>query len=165
MIDYDDLINRIEGMHDLPVSEEMLGAYCEDSLNLVDAAEIDSFITNDAELSELVDNVDNLQVFDDSYSFDYSTCSTDDIELPSIPTDCSSFPFEMDILPNVDDIEMVAAAAVVPTFCDFTEDFDTEKYDFIGDDDDSFQDDNHSLEIDDNINSDDLFDNLNPDEL
>ena len=165
MIDYDDLINRIEGMHDLPVSEEILGAYCEDSLNLVDAAEIDSFITNDAELGELVDNVDNLQVFDETSPLGFYDTAMYDIELPDIPTDCSSFPFEMDILPNVDDIEMVAAAAVVPTFCDLTEDFDTEKYDFIGDDDDSFQDDNHSLEIDDNINSDDLFDNLNPDEL
>lgn len=108
MIDYSELINRISDMQDLPVSEEMLGAYCEGTLGSADAAVMDSCIANNAEIGELVDSVDNLHVADDTYLLGYSTES---IDLPDVPMVGAFNPFEIDITPNIDNIGMVAFAA------------------------------------------------------
>ena len=158
MIDYNDLINRIESMQELPVSEEMLGAYCEGSLGSADAAVMDSCIANNAEIGELVDSVDNLHVADDTYPLGYSTES---IDLPDVPMVGAFNPFEIDITPNIDDIGMVAFAAS-PAFCDIADDFVSRSDEFISDSDDSFLNGEDSINTDDDINSDGSFDDLNP---
>ena len=158
MIDYSELINRISDMRDLPVSEEMLGAYCEGSLGSADAAVMDSCIANNAEIGELVDSVDNLHVADDTYPLGYSTES---IDLPDVPMVGAFNPFEIDITPNIDDIGMVAFAAS-PAFCDIADDFVSRSDEFISDSDDSFLNGEDSINTDDDINSDGSFDDLNP---
>lgn len=158
MIDYSELINRISDMQDLPVSEEMLGAYCEGSLGSADAAVMDSCIANNAEIGELVDSVDNLHVADDTYPLGYSTES---IDLPDVPMVGAFNPFEIDITPNIDDIGMVAFAAS-PAFCDIADDFVSRSDEFISDSDDSFLNGEDSINTDDDINSDGSFDDLNP---
>lgn len=161
MIDYSDLINRIESMQDLPVSEEMLGAYCEGTLGSADAAVMDSCIANNAEIGELVDSVDNIHASDDMFSLDFCTNDIDDIDLPNVPLAGVFNPLDIDITPNIDDFGMVAFAAS-PAFCDITDDFVSGNDDFISDNDDSFLNDDTSIDTDDDINSDDSFDDLNP---
>ena len=158
MIDYSELINRRSDMQDLPVSEEMLGAYCEGTLGSADAAVMDSCIANNAEIGELVDSVDNLHVADDTYPLGYSTES---IDLPDVPMVGAFNPFEIDITPNIDDIGMVAFAAS-PAFCDIADDFVSRSDEFISDSDDSFLNGEDSINTDDDINSDGSFDDLNP---
>lgn len=116
MIDYSDLINRIESIQDLPVSEEMLGAYCEGSLSPIDAASMDSYISNDATVSELIDSVDTPQVSDNLHTFDYSADGVDDIDLPNVPMSSAINPFDIAPFSNIDDIGMIAAAS--PAFPD-----------------------------------------------
>ena len=158
MIAYSELINRISDMQDLPVSEEMLGAYCEGTLGSADAAVMDSCIANNAEIGELVDSVDNLHVADDTYPLGYSTES---IDLPDVPMVGAFNPFEIDITPNIDDIGMIAFAAS-PAFCDIADDFVSRSDEFISDSDDSFLNGEDSINTDDDINSDGSFDDLNP---
>ena len=163
MIDYSELINRISDMQDLPVSEEMLGAYCEGTLGSADAAVMDSCIANNAEIGELVDSVDNLHVADDTYLLGYSTES---IDLPDVPMVGAFNPFEIDITPNIDNIGMVAFAAD-SAFCGITDDFVSGSDDFISynDDitssDDRFSSNGNSLKIKGDINNDNPHDDLN----
>lgn len=160
MIDYNDLINRIESMQDLPVSEEMLGAYCEGTLGSADAAVMDSCIANNAEIGELVDSVDNIHASDDTFSLDFSTNGIDDIDLPNVPLAGVFNPLDIGITPNIEDIGMVAAAAPL-AFPDIADDFVSRSDDFISDNDDSFLNDDDSIDTDDEINSDDSFDDFN----
>lgn len=163
MIDYNDLINRIESMRDLPVSEEMLGAYCEGSLSPVDAATMDSYIANDAEIGELVDSVDNSQGSDNLYTFGYSADGVDDIDLPNVPMVSAFNPFDIGTISNTDDIGMVAVAP--PAFPDIADDFVSRSDEFIFDSDDSFLSDDDSIHTEDDINGDDSFDEFNQDDL
>lgn len=163
MIDYNDLINRIESMQDLPVSEEMLGAYCEGTLGSADAAVMDSCIANNAEIGELVDSVDNLHVADDLYPLGYSTES---IDLPDVPMVGAFNPSDIDITPNIDDFGMVAAVAS-PAFCGITDDFVsvndvfTSDNDDITSSDDRFPSNGNSIKIKGDINNDNPLDDLN----
>lgn len=151
MIDYNDLINRIESMQDLPISEEMIGAYCEGLLNSVDAASMDSYIANDAEIGELVDSVDNSQGSDNLYSFGYGTDGIDDFDLPYVPMSNSINPFGIEIISNMDEIGMIAVVAD-SNFSGIPEDFGSASDDFISDD---------SISNDDDINKGDSFDSFN----
>lgn len=164
MIDYNDLINRIESMQDLPVSEEMLGAYCEGSLNPIDAAAMDSCIANEAMVDELVASADNSQVSDNLYTFGYGTDGVDDIDLPNVPMSSAINPFDIAPFFNIDDIGMIAVAAP-PVFSDIADDFVSRSDEFISDNDDSFLSDDDSIHTEDDINGDDSFDDFNPDEL
>ena len=87
MID-EELLNKFDRIQDLPVSEEMLGAYMEDNLDSTENSQIESLLSMDSHLSELLENIshesignilDNIgqQLFDPSYPVFIS-----DIELP-----------------------------------------------------------------------------------
>lgn len=166
MIDYSELINRISDMRDLPVSEEMLGAYCEGTLGSADAAVMDSCIANNAEIGELVNSVDNLHVSDDTFSLDFSTNGIDDIDLPNVPLAGVFNPLDIDITPNIDDFGMVAFAAS-PAFCGITNDFVSGSDDFTSDNDDitssddRFPSNGNSIKIKGDINNDNPHDDLN----
>jgi len=158
MIDYNELINRISRIQDLSVSEEMLGAYCEGTLSSSDAAIIDGYIANYAEIGELVDSVDNLKVSDGTYPLGYSTSGIDDIDLPIVPKTGTFNPFNVEITPNMDDIGMVAKATA-PTLCSITDESSSDSGDIISCDD-SFPSNDHSLNIEGDINKGDLLDDL-----
>lgn len=126
MIDYNDLINRIENMQDLPVSEEMLGAYSEGTLSSVEAAGIDNIITSNTELCDLVRNLDLFDEFQDNPKYS----GTNDIEIPQV------------------------LSITETDLCNFNETFDNEIISF--NEDDSFFNDNNSLNIESENNYDDF---------
>lgn len=98
----DELLNKFDSIEDLPVSEEMLGAYLENNLDSFEAAQIESCISEDSNLSDFVAEVsqedignilDNLehQIYDPSYPvFIY------DLDLPNIEGDITNVPFYED---------------------------------------------------------------------
>lgn len=53
----DELLNKFDRIEDLPVSEEMLGAYLEGNLDLLESSQIEFQISTDPYLSGLVDDV------------------------------------------------------------------------------------------------------------
>lgn len=98
----DELLNKFESIEDLPVSEEMLGAYMEGNLDPFETSQIESTLSEDAHLCEFVDEIaqdnissilDNLehQIFDPSYPVFIS-----DIQLPNIDSGFENLPFYED---------------------------------------------------------------------
>lgn len=83
-----DLLDKFDRIEDLPVSEEMLGAYMEGTLNSFEVSQIENLLSENSQLSDFVDEIskdkinadldklDN-QLFDPSYPFPIS-----DIKLP-----------------------------------------------------------------------------------
>lgn len=73
----DDLLRKFDSIDDLPVSEEMLGAYIEGNLDSFETSQIETAISEDSSLSGFVKDIisdgepilDNLeqQIFDSSY--------------------------------------------------------------------------------------------------
>lgn len=59
MKNYDDIINRFDDIQDLPVSEEMLGAYMEGNLRGAEIREIQNLICQDDNLFDLIGVVDS----------------------------------------------------------------------------------------------------------
>lgn len=57
MKNYDEIIARIEKLQDLPVSEEMLGAYVEGTLEDYEVRSIDLKVQENLILSDIVDNL------------------------------------------------------------------------------------------------------------
>lgn len=159
MKDRSELLSRLLQLRDLPVSEEMLGAYCEGTLADADAAAVADTITNDARLSALVDSIDSLQVQDDATPSGYNPATLDDIELPDVPTTYDDNPFGFDDIPEIGGFGMVAAAPA-PIFCGVNDDF-SDTGDFLSSDDDSFPCEDNSLDMESDINSDNSFDDLN----
>lgn len=89
MID-DELLAKFDRIQDLPVSEEMLGAYLEGTLDSFESSNIESKISSDNHLSTFVESIahddvasilDNLegQLFDPSYPVFIS-----DLQLPDL---------------------------------------------------------------------------------
>jgi len=154
MIDYNELISRFDDIQDLPVSEEMLGAYCEGTLNDVDAADVSNCISDHAELGELMNDVENDIVQDEPFSLYSSDVVVDDVDLPDVPTDNGCEIFDFDFAAGIYDSNNMVAAIAAPSFCG---DMD----DFISDADDSFPDIDDSIDLGNDINSDDSFDDLN----
>lgn len=99
MID-ENLLNKFNQIEDLPVSEEMLGAYLEGNLDSFESANIESKITSDSNLSSFVDSIahddvtsilDNIehQLFDPSYPVFIS-----DLQLPDFHGETISHSFD-----------------------------------------------------------------------
>lgn len=51
-------LNKFDDLEDLPVSEEMLGAYLEGNLHGAEFREVQNYVHEDASLSGLIDNVE-----------------------------------------------------------------------------------------------------------
>lgn len=71
MKDYDDLISRFGEIQDLPVSEELLGAYLEGNLDVYEMTEVSNLIYNDPSLKSMLndatlDNIYNNQIIETS---------------------------------------------------------------------------------------------------
>lgn len=77
----DELLHKFDCIKDLPVSEEMLGAYLEGNLHESEFREVHNFIQEDNAMCDLVDSIKS--DFDDMNDFGIS-------ELPSIETSFAS---------------------------------------------------------------------------
>lgn len=159
MID-EKLLNKFDRIQDLPVPEEMLGAYIEGNVDSSEASQIEFAISEDTDLSDLVDGIsskngsilDNLenQIFDQTYPHFLS-----DIQLPSLESNL--------IHENLFEDHMVAVC--------YPEDFFNGNNSSSTDElfpsdslleinlshDDSFLDTDQSLDIDSHKESDDMF--------
>lgn len=156
----DELLNKFDSIEDLPVSEEMLGAYIEGTLDSFESSQIESAISQDSLLSEFVDEIshdntgsilDNLehQILDPSYPVFIS-----DLDLPNIDGDIANVPFYED--------HMVDACCPDVFFDDINKRFsdDTFSLDHLIEEnlssEDSFLGSDQSLDID-SHESDDMF--------
>lgn len=63
----DDLLNKFDSIEDLPVSEEMLGAYIEGNLQDNERAEVDSLIDHHQALQFLTDELGSSPLYDDDF--------------------------------------------------------------------------------------------------
>lgn len=62
MKNYDDLMNRFDDIQDLPVSEEMLGAYLEKNVSNSELAALEFYMDKNPILSDIIEEVNDVQV-------------------------------------------------------------------------------------------------------
>jgi len=154
MIDYNELISRFNDIQDLPVSEEMLGAYCEGTLDGMEAAEVRDCISDSADVGELMGDVVSSIVQEEPFSLHPTAAAFGDMDLPDVPTADNYNPFDIGIADAPWSDVGIFAAAVSPSFCGNADDF-------ISDTDDSFSTTDHSINLESNIDSDDSVDDIN----
>lgn len=100
----DELLSKFNRIQDLPVSEEMLGAYMENRLDSFEASQIESAISEDTQLSEFVDEISQDNVFNildnlDSQLFaPISPVFIAGLQLPNLDSDFANVPFQEDDL-------------------------------------------------------------------
>ena len=69
-----DLQDKFDELNDLPISEELLGAYAEGNLRGAEFREVENLLSENSALSGFIDNIVNdfsistLDIFDDPYS-------------------------------------------------------------------------------------------------
>lgn len=104
MID-EELLNKFDRIQDLPVSEEMLGAYMEGNLNDAESILVSNILDSNPDLSLLSYEVESYanDALADSSIIDQGDLFTSDFVLPTIETHQSEM-----ILPTMsDDMEVV----------------------------------------------------------
>lgn len=109
----DELLNKFARIKDLPVSEEMLGAYLEDNLSSIEILNIDSSIEEHSYLRDIIDSNINgsyhqqIEMPYDLISFEIPVLATIqydeyiDINLPTTS-----------LIDNIEDSPMIAACAM-----------------------------------------------------
>lgn len=133
MID-DELMKKFDSIEDLPLSEEMLGAYLEGNLSPIEIFDIESTIGENEYLKEIVD-------INHEYGFNsdiIDEISIEAIDLPLIPDD--SF-IELDLVysssfPETEDFDYVAACAIEDQYSQ-GDSFNDDNIDNLFEDDDS----------------------------
>lgn len=143
--DFNELLNKFDRIHDLPISEETLGAYLDGTLDEASALGIEPLIDGDSNLSAIVDDFAR-EDFNSATSFhgsDFDSPPPVDSVLNSI-----SFPGrEVDDLPDLSGFELPTIAPIDPA-----ENFSTTgTIDF---------DDSASLNTNDPSGDNDIFNNL-----
>lgn len=83
MID-EELLNKFDRIQDLPVSEEMLGAYMEDNLSPTEALDVESAIQEYNYLKDIIYPIAEYDTKIDDISID---SAISEFELPNIPDD------------------------------------------------------------------------------
>lgn len=89
--------DRFDDLQDLPISEELLGAYIEGNLHGAEFREVENLLSENSALSGFMDSIENdisispLDIFDDSYSQiellsndTFDSQNFDNLEIPSI---------------------------------------------------------------------------------
>jgi len=155
----DDLLAKFDRIQDLPVSEEMLGAYVEGNVSDGEALGISSMMANDAGLSSLYDDVTTLDL---GNIMDIPLFESDEIainslgfsEIPSIDMlDSFNQANECDVAsiftPNIEN-----ELSLFDTSDSVMHDTPINEYSEQGD---SFYDESSSLNPDSDITDDDLF--------
>lgn len=149
----DELLAKFDRIQDLPVSEEMLGAYIEGNLDSTEFSEIADAIASNEALSDLLDNVDMHTGIQDTSDLDASMFHSGiNADLPDITVDAF----------HTESSTMLDGLIDIYGF-DANDDFDTSDgihTDFFHSENsynaDSFIDDLHSLNTD-SSNDDELF--------
>lgn len=111
MID-DNLFTKFDSIEDLPISEELLGAYAEGNLRGAEYREVHNVISNDMNLSDLMSSVEQDSLFQENdlfntydnvigvaNAYDYLHVDIEELELPSFTPD-----FLIDATPLCSDI-------------------------------------------------------------
>ena len=130
-----ELLNKFDSIDDLPVSEEMLGAYLENNLSYSEMVDVESAIQENSYLSELADA--NYE-YDVDLDLDFSEkLYIECCELPIIPDD--SF-IELDLVysssfPETEDFDYVAACAIEDQYLQ-VDSYNDDNIDNLFDDDD-----------------------------
>lgn len=103
MID-DELLNKFDRIQDLPVSEEMLGAYMEDKLNHAEREFVQQEINSDFNLI----NVSHSITEDIESELNFDTPLIDSIELPLYIDEFEiQEDQQMEYLPSIEPIEII----------------------------------------------------------
>lgn len=96
----DNLFAKFNSIEDLPISEELLGAYTEGNLRGAEYREVHNIISNDGNLSDLMSSVEQDSLFDENNLFDqfdnsigitgaedYLHIDFEELELPNLTSD------------------------------------------------------------------------------
>lgn len=104
-------INKFDDLQDLPISEEMLGAYIEGNLHGAEFREVDNFILSNADIVSLIDTVE------DDFGF------IRDVDL-SYQQDSIDLDRYEDMLPEMSlpDISILGTDSLIETSCPFNDD-------------------------------------------
>lgn len=157
----DDLLNKFDRIEDLPVSEEVLGAYFEGNLQDSERVEVDSWINHDQALRSLVDDCAGSTLYDDAFSRSDST-ALDEIGYP--PEDCFHDAFRDIGFSSLDsvDIFMEQANELLSGFYSdglwSSDDWGTNDFGNFSEMDDSFSSNDHLLDTE-TPDMGDVFDN------
>lgn len=120
MID-DELLNKFDRIQDLPVSEEMLGAYIEDKLNHSDREFVQQEINSDLGLINLSHSITE----DNESELIFDTPSIDSIELPLF---IDEFQIQenqqMEYLPSIEPIEIIDSFDLPDVAEEYSDDLD-----------------------------------------
>lgn len=74
MKNYNDIINRFDDIEDLPISEEMLGAYLEEKISDSELETLESYKEESPIISEIIKETNDFQIsIDDSDIDNYET--------------------------------------------------------------------------------------------
>lgn len=106
MID-EELLNKLDRIQDLPVSEEMLGAYMEDNLSPTEALDVESAIQEYDYLKDIMYPIAEYNTDIDDISID-STPS--EFELPTLPDD-SFIELDLEYSPSFPELEVIDSMA------------------------------------------------------
>lgn len=105
---YEELLEKFDRIQDLPISEEMLGAYVEDNLSPIEKHEVESAIQKYDYLKDFLYSNAEYDIDRDGLSID---SIPDDFELPIIPDD-SYIGLDLEYpssFPELEDIDLMEA--------------------------------------------------------
>lgn len=83
-MNYNDIICRFDDIHDLPISEEVLGAYFEGSLDIEDRQQIQDYINSDLFLTNLEFEMNEHHDIDSMVINTTEPVNIDSVELPNL---------------------------------------------------------------------------------
>lgn len=106
MID-EELLNKFDRIQDLPVSEEMLGAYMEDNLTPIEVQDVESAIQEYDYLKDIMYPIAGCNTDIDDIAID-STPS--EFELPTIPDD-SFIGLDLEYTPSFTELDVIDSMA------------------------------------------------------
>lgn len=106
MID-DELLNKFDRIQDLPVSEEMLGAYLEDNLSSSEVLDVESAIQESDYLKDIIYPIAEYDTNIDDISID---SAISEFELPDIPDD-SYIELDLEYSPSLPELEVFDSVA------------------------------------------------------
>lgn len=70
MKNYDDIISRFDNIQDLPVSEELLGAYLEKNVSNSELATLEFYIEENPIISDIIEDADDIQISPENLDID-----------------------------------------------------------------------------------------------
>lgn len=153
----DELLSKLDSIEDLPISEEMLGAYLQGNLDFYESNNIESSLSSDEQLFDFANsiNYDDLTILDNlDHKIIDPTCSfpLSDIQIPDLSPEAIGNGFlEEQFEPSPCDFY-----GLVDTVLDVSEDVLSSNFEENFLQSDSFLDQDQSLDVD-SSEGDDMF--------